>query len=169
MFNYRTLSGWLVNDRRRREVCIKPYVSEFCKATCLYIHKLVWDHSIELVLLQPMKRLEAKLCIWENSLCVASHFPGLTRVPSVPKGSTFSAYLAIAPYCSLNAPPSPALCMGIINSKWRSDGAGQIWMRSSALLLLKTVFSKNFSTASEKIKAQRLSPGVAVRIKQAYA
>lgn len=61
MFNYRTLSGWLVNDRRRREVCIKPYVSEFCKATCLYIHKLVWDHSIELVLLQPMKETGSQI------------------------------------------------------------------------------------------------------------
>lgn len=61
VFNYRTLSGWLVNDRRRREVCIKPYVSEFCKATCLYIHKLVWDHSIELVLLQPMKETGSQI------------------------------------------------------------------------------------------------------------
>lgn len=61
VFNYRTLSGWLVNDRRRREVCIKPHVSEFCKATCLYIHKLVWDHSIELVLLQPMKETGSQI------------------------------------------------------------------------------------------------------------
>lgn len=169
MFNYRTLSGWLVNDRRRREVCIKPYVSEFCKATCLYIHKLVWGHSIELVLLQPMKETGSQIMhLGELSL----HRVSLSRPDSCtlcPKGLYLHCLSRHSTLLLPKCPPSPALCMGIINSKWCSDGAGQIWMRSSALLLLKTVFSKNFSTAAEKKKAQRLSPGVAVRIKQAYA